>query len=161
MLGTTTVEGNGKPFYVCRNFGVYLNKGASPNIPWVGYVDPTFQQMFRRKVESLPQGDVVLSYHLLQKSLTDNLIIKELGDMIETNLWMIWELLKRQFGGEPGILLTNNHENIFYVCDVEKMLWVVCVRWIIRRDHWSVYVSSADCFTWPVGSQVISLTQAV
>lgn len=161
MLGTTTVQGDGKPFYVCRNFGVYLNKKALSNIPWVGYMNSTFRQMFCRKVESPPQGDAVLSYHLLQEPLADNLIIKELGDRVETKLWMIWEFLKRQPRGEPGILLTNNQENIFYVGADEEMRMVVSVEWSTRRDHWSVYLNLVGyLIERPSNSQVFSLAQA-
>jgi hypothetical protein len=157
LLGTTTVYSD-EPFDVDAHFRVNIKyKNLLSGTPSMGYINPTFRQVFGGKVERPPQEEVNLSYHRLQEASVNGPVIKELGFRCLTKLWMIWELLKRQPNGESGTLLANGYANIFYVRDARGALWAVSVDWNADYGYWVVYADSVDSpDRWFVGNQVVS-----
>jgi hypothetical protein len=98
----------------------------------------SFKTNFLGKVEEdIPDTD--LKAHKLLRDSRDPNIIVDLGDNHETHLAHIWSLMKLQPNGGEGALLTNGYANIFYVRDVEGVLWAVDVRWFDDGWHVSAY----------------------
>ena len=104
-----------------------------------------------------PLGEQELRYGDLIKNSGDSPIIEELGGeaKAETTLSEMYDLLKKQANGTPGVLLTNGRANIFYIRDKGGVLRTVRVNW--RGDGWFVDACSVGYpFDWFAGRRVFS-----
>lgn len=122
----------------------------------IGFIGNNFSNWFLGKTEK-PNSQAELRYQRLSKNSLDKPILNELGNLAETTLSAIWELLKSQPNGENGVLLTNGCWNIFYVKDVEDVLRAVSVRWNAFFGSWDLSAYSvADPYGWYAGDRVFS-----
>lgn len=122
-------------------------------ISWLG---DNFKKNFLDKVEEVV-AETTLNYHKLKKSSRDILIINELGgeDKAETTLAEMFFQMKKQASGESGVLLTNDYANIFYIRDINGVLWAVYCRWDVVG--WYVFADSVEATDdWNAGGQVFS-----
>lgn len=122
----------------------------------VGYLSEDFNANFLNKIE-IDVSPQRIRIHKPRKESVDQPIIEELGggELIETNLATMWELLKKQGQGQSGELLTNGNANIFYIRDGNDTLWAVYCRW--HEGRWNVYLGSvAGPYGWIADDQVCS-----
>jgi len=113
----------------------------------VGWTGSNFDKLFRDNVEeNVPE--VTLAASRLKQSSLDAPILTELGDELgdraEVSLAHVFDLLKRQAYGKPGVLLTNGYANIFYVRDKDKALWAVYAYWESVYRYWNVGAYSIE-----------------
>lgn len=122
----------------------------------IAFVAHMFQNVFCSKVEDPTAEETICCSKLLQWSV-DGPILAELGDCAETKISQIYELMLRQANGKKGVLVTiGNRSNIFYVKDVNDVLYVVYVFW--HGDGWGVAVDhlvESPC-GWSAGNRVFS-----
>lgn len=103
--------------------------------------------------ENVPE--VELKVQKLLRGSRDPGIIVELGENYTVSLAHVWNAMALQAKGEEGNLLTNGYANIFYVTDVNGVVWAVCVFW--DGDGWYVVAYSVeDRREWLAGDQVLS-----
>jgi len=149
LITTVRVSGE-KKFVAKNNFNTINEDGVK-----IFDIYKNFLENFLDKVEeNIP--DAELKSHVLLKDSCDLNIIFELGKNYETRLAYIWSLMKLQPNGEDGVLLTNSYANVFYVRDIEGILWGVDVGWYSKG--WIVNAGSIGalddkCLT---GRQVFS-----
>lgn len=127
-------------------------------ISWLG---DNFKKNFLDKVEEVV-AETTLNYHKLKKSSRDILIINELGgeDKAETTLAEMFFQMKKQASGESGVLLTNDYANIFYIRDINGVLWAVNCNW--NDDGWNVNANSVENPNdWNAGNQVFSRNSSI
>jgi hypothetical protein len=119
------------------------------------YFSDTFTDNFLGKTEHLA-GVVNLRIHDLKKDSLDIPIINELGNTAETSLAHLWHLLTQQPIGEPGTLLTDGSWNIFYIRDVNGVLWTISVDWY-HSHGWCLNARSVgNSDGWRAGRRVVS-----
>lgn len=101
--------------------------------------DSNFTDNFLGKVET-NVAPATLRIHKLREEASDGEIIPELGgeEIVETTLFHLYQMIKRQPSGEDGDLLTDGYVNIFYIRDQRGELWAVYCYWY--GGGWSVYV---------------------
>lgn len=115
-----------------------------------------FETHFLGKVEPAFGGSELKVHKLLGKTL-DKPIIDYLGgeEKAETTLTEMFSLMKVQGHGQEGPLLTNGWTNIFYIRDVNGVLWAVDCRW--DGGGWDCDVRSVEGpGEWYAAYQVIS-----
>ncbi|GBE17095.1 hypothetical protein BMS3Abin15_00931 [bacterium BMS3Abin15] len=123
FVGTAIISAIAKKFIAKDNFIVDTSKKAKVKI---SYLEDNFRENFLGKTEeAIPE--IVLRYHKLRKSSVDKPILAELGgkEKAETTLTEMFALMEKQGNGESGCLLTNGYANIFYIHDVNGVLWAV------------------------------------
>lgn len=153
FVGTVDVSATTEEFVVKDHYVVNTSEHAPVKISFLG---ENIKNNFLGKVED-PVGEMTLGYYNLKDRSRDIPIITELGgeDAVESTLCAVFALMRKQPKGEDGTLLNNGYANIFYVRDVNQVLWAVCVPW--RGDGWSVYARSVDDSSrWYDGFRVFS-----
>ncbi len=98
-----------------------------------------FNKEFKTNFLSLIEEDIPEAELKVQKLLKDSRdpgIIVELGESHTVSLAHVWNAMAFQSKGEEGNLLTNGYMNIFYVADVNGVVWAVVVDWY--DDGWYV-----------------------
>lgn len=100
------------------------------------------------KVKKVKGVAIPRFHHDLVKDSLDKTIIADLGgeSMVEVTLFGICELMKPQFNGEPGALLTDGRTNIFYVRDANGALVALYVSW--NDGDWFANISSIENPGW-------------
>ena len=119
-----------------------------------------FETNFLGKVEPAFGGSELKVHKLLEKAL-DKPIIEELGGeaKAETTLTEMFSLMKVQGHGQEGPLLTNGWANIFYIRDVNGVLWAVGCYWFGLGWFCDAYsVDRPD--DWLADNQVVSRNSA-
>jgi hypothetical protein len=90
---------------------------------------------------------------------SDSEIINDLGLKpmeLDSVLWAIAELIKKQPKGEPGDLLNNGYANLFYVRSGESVL-VIGARWDSAGDEWRLgSCGLGELSGWSAGVRVFS-----
>jgi hypothetical protein len=102
--------------------------------------------------------DQNLRVHRLRKNSVDSPILKELGgeEVVETNLAIMFELMKKQGQGQAGVLLVDGKANIFYIRDDAGTVWAVSCRWR-AGGGWRVGASAiSGPLGWYAGLRVFS-----
>ena len=153
LVGNVTVR-PAKMFTAREFFNVNTKRNASVAISYLG---DDFIKWFLSKTEERLKDKVGLHYHDLNKNSLDAPIFRELGGetKVETNLAEIAALMKKQAHGEPGALVIDDYANIFYVRNVNGVVYAVCVYW--RGRGWNVFTSSVKFpFEWDAGYRVFS-----
>lgn len=119
------------------------------------YLWDNFQKHFGSKVEENVEG-CDIRVHTLLSPARDLPILAEIGEeREETKLVHLWSMLKLQSEGQTGALVTNGYANVFYIRDIEGILWAVFASW--SGDEWSLSARSVeDPCRWGVGSRVCS-----
>ncbi len=87
----------------------------------------------------------------LTKNAYDREIKAELPERHEVELWQIAKLIKEQWGGEDGPLLTNGYANVFYVAGC-----AVGVYWDADDQEWYVRGWGLDGGRWLEGRRIFS-----
>ncbi len=147
----STVRVSGSKRFVARDS---FKKGNADGVK-IYDIYQSFKTNFLGKTKEEEVSDADLKIHKLLKSSRDPNIIVELGANHETCLTYVWNLMKNQPNGEEGTLLTNSFANIFYVRDVEGVLWAVDVGWY--GFGWGVGASSVGSVDgWNAGHQAFS-----
>lgn len=100
----------------------FFKKDNSDGVKFSGF-GRKFTSNFLQKVENMVPKGVLKAYKLLRES-NNPAIITTLGDGHETYLGDLYWLLTQQHKGESW-LLTHGNANIFYIRDVEGILWSV------------------------------------
>lgn len=121
-------------FYASGSF----TKNNTDGVKFYGF-GSNFEANFLNKVEEPVEPDTLKVFRLKKDSL-DAPIIAALGADHETKLAHLYDLLKKQKNGEKGTLLTNGYANIFYIRDVNGILWAVRALWL--RGGWRVNADS-------------------
>jgi hypothetical protein len=152
LASTVTIPATTERFVANNHFVVGTSVSAAVRISCIGSV---FRRWLLGKVEEL-SGERSLRYSRLRKPLVDAPIIAELGEgAAETSLAEIWWLLEQQPNGEAGTLLVNGDANIFYVRDVDGIMFAVRVFW--DDLGWFVdAISVKHPNPWAVGDRVFS-----
>lgn len=116
-----------------------------------------FKSHFQGQVETAI-APTILAMHRLTQTTTIRNVFDALGNRAVCRLAHLWELLKRQPHGEPGLLLTNSDVNIFFVHDQDYTLYTVYVIWQANRHCWLVraYFLSQDQRCWEADRRVFS-----
>lgn len=95
----------------------------------------------------------------LKEWSADMPIIDDL-DNGETYFPAIYELIRRQRHGEPGMLLVNNGNNVFYMRDKDGIPRTVSVYYVPFPGNWTIMandISDTDCpFRWREYSRIFS-----
>lgn len=129
-------------------------KAGTKNGVRIAWIGDNFNSKFGKKIEKNIVASTIRVHTLLKDSL-DAPIITELGDTHETSLAELSQLLTAQGNGEDGTLLTNGYANIFYIRDIEGILWAVRALW--RSGGWCVGAFSVERPRgWDAGRQVLS-----
>lgn len=116
-------------------------------------LDPRFRNEFLG-MSVAPRGRLDLSIRTLARRVTDETILRELGQNVEIDLFALYYLTFIQAEGRKGTLLTDGNANIFYLRDKDGVLRSVCVFW--RDDVWYIGVNSVSRpGWWDGGRQVI------
>lgn len=127
----------------------------------IGWLGENFQKHFLAgdgKVET-NVAEATLRIYRLKKWSVDGPVIAELGgeEVAETTLAQIFEMMKAQGKGQKGNLLTNGYANIFYIRDVNGILWAVDCNWGTSRGDWDVSAYSvASPYGWGADGRVVS-----
>lgn len=122
----------------------------------IAFAWDNFKNNFVPKVETDIQAGELKIHKLLRDSL-DKPIIAELGANHETYLADLWAMLLEQPNGEKGKLLVNGRANIFYIRDVEGVLWAVSVGWGPAYGGWVLCPDSVSFpAPWDADDQVVS-----
>lgn len=153
FIGTVEVPATTEMFVARNKFVRNTDKKARVKISYLG---DNFTKQFLGKVEKSLVGGM-LRYGKLRKSSIDGPIIAELGgeQNAEIMLAEMFALMERQGNGQSGLLLTNGHANIFYICDINGVLWAVNCNW--KDDGWNVNAYSVKyLYGWSGGYQVFS-----
>ncbi|MBU2028765.1 hypothetical protein KJ761_02640 [Patescibacteria group bacterium] len=153
FIGTVEVLATTEKFVARDNFVRDVSKKARVKISYLG---GNFTEKFIGKIEE-PFAGGILRYRKLRKSSVDGPIITELGgeQKAETTLAEIFALMERQGNGQSGSLLTNGYANIFYIRDINGVLWAVSCAWY--GAGWSVFAYSVESpHGWHAGHQVFS-----
>lgn len=113
-----------------------------------------FKSCYFSKIEK-SQKEVQLNISTLTK---DDVMLATffalLRSRIETTLSNIWELLKRQPNGEPGVLLTKgNLSNVFFVRDIEGHLSAVKITY--GKIGWCIDANTYGGI-WTKGDRIFS-----
>ena len=153
LIGTVTISArNGR--FVARDYFIKdTSKKAKMKISYLG---DNLKENFLSKVEEAI-AKTTLRYHRLRKDLYDKEILTNLGgkNKAETMLAEMFGLMEMQPNGESGTLLTNGYANIFYIKDVNGVLWAVSCYW--DDDGWYVNALSVESPSrWRGGNQVFS-----
>lgn len=101
-----------------------------------------------------PMSVQTLCYAKLREASMDGPIIRELGGeaKVITTLSGMFFLMGEQGHGEPGFLLNNGEENIFYILDRLGVGRVVSVSW---GNGWGICANFVNCASmWSAGEQV-------
>lgn len=147
LLGKVEVQATKR--FIARDNFTLGNAGIS-------YLGDNFKERFLGKTEENVLK-TTLFYHELTKSSVDRPIINELGGeaKAETRLSQLYVLLKKQSSGQKDAFLTNGFANIFYVCDINGVLWAVFAHW--DGDGWLVSANSVENPRgWDEGDRVFS-----
>lgn len=152
--GTSEISATTKKFIACDNFIVDTSKKAEVKISGLS---SDFEESFIGKTEAAIAEKTTFFYHKLMKNTADESIIAEIGgkEKAETTLTEMFFLMKRQGNGNSGLLLANGYMNIFYIRDIDGLLWAVSCAWL--NDGWYVdanYIDDPD--HWHAGLQVFS-----
>ncbi|PIS42144.1 MAG: hypothetical protein COT24_04990 [Candidatus Kerfeldbacteria bacterium CG08_land_8_20_14_0_20_40_16] len=143
------------PFIVREHFVVDTSDEAKVKISKLG---DNFCEWMLDLVEEQPPTEVNICCHELLEKSEDRQIITKLGgeQKVETTLYAIFALMKKQRNGERGVLLTNcDQANIFYVRNVKNVLRAVRVIWY--GGGWCVSAFLVeDPYRWRAGYQVFS-----
>lgn len=139
-IGEVTIVATTETFVAAIKFVINKKSDAKVKISDLG---TNFKEWFLGKSE-VPTSASTIVFDLLKKASADTIIITELGGeaKVETMLFQVFALMKKQGQGEEGALLVNGYANIFYVRDVNGVLRTVCVYW--GDDGWR-------CLANPVG----------
>lgn len=157
LVATVSVAATTVPFVAAEKF--VINTKADANVS-IYYLGSNFKTHFLGKTEK-PFASSELNVHKLLKNALDKPIIEELGGeaKAETTLTEMFSLMEAQGHGQKGTLLTNGWVNIFYIRDVNGVLWAVRCRW--AGDGWDCRACSvADPREWAAGRQVVSRNSA-
>ena len=103
-----------------------------------------FKTIFLGKIEKDVKAATLIVSRLEKRSF-DFEIIKEIGlKRKETTLAHLYNLLKKQSRGEPGILLNGGYANTFYIHAANRKLWSVNAFWNADGGDWIVHASSIE-----------------
>jgi|GEM_PF-3392402 len=123
----------------------------------IEFISDDFKEWFFEK-SYLEISTRLFCFNLKEWS-ADMPIIDDL-DNGETYFPAIYELIRRQRHGEPGMLLTNNRHNIFYMRDKDEIPRTISVYYVPFPGNWTIMandISDADCpFRWREYSRVFS-----
>jgi hypothetical protein len=122
---------------------------------WLGY---NFKEHFLKGNKIVVPDGSIHVYRLNENSV-DAPIINKLGGekQVETSLFHLAELIKKQAKGQEGDLLTNGYANIFYIRGFDGELWAVYCLWDSGAGGWDVDASPvAGPYGWGAGSRVFS-----
>lgn len=153
FIGTVEIPATTEMFVARDKFVRNTDKKTRVKISYLG---DNFAKQFLSKIEKSLVGGM-LRYGTLRKSSVDSPIIAELGgeQKSETTLAEMFALMERQGNGQRGPLLTNSYANIFYIRDINGVLWAVDCDW--DGDGWRVRADSVGVpDSWYDGSQVFS-----
>jgi hypothetical protein len=138
-------------FVAKQHFKKDTSDTAIVKISWLG--DDFKTNFLGLTEENVPEAD--LKVQKLLKGSRDPGIIVELGDNYTVSLAHVWNAMALQPKGEDGNLLTNGWANIFYVADVNGVVWAVCVGWY--GAGWYVHAYSVEHPDgWDADFQVLS-----
>ncbi len=158
MVGTVTIAPTMEAFVTGDKFVInsYTNPHPTAKVK-ISSINFNFASLFFGKSEELFTGSE-LHYQKLTKKSLDAHIIAELGGetKAETTLTEMFYTMEKQPNGEAGALLTNGYANIFYIRDVNGVIYTVYVRQVV--GGWSVYSTSSFVYKdkWPVSVRVFS-----
>lgn len=153
LVATTSVAATTMPFIAKDRF--VINTKANAKVKICGLGD-NFKMHLLEKVEE-PFSGSELHVHRLVKNSKDKPVIDELGGeaKAETTLTEMFALMEIQGRGQKGVLLTNGFGNIFYIRDVNGLLWAVDCGW--GGGGWGCGANSVEGrYDWDTGRQVIS-----
>ena len=122
-IGIVNLPATGSKFVALENFTV-----DSQNVKMDSTWRKQFEKILFEKTEDC-QAEIVLRYSELRRSSCNELIVDELGNLAETTLSNIWQLLEKQPNGESGVLQTNRYGNSFFVRDAEEGLHNLSLIW--------------------------------
>ena len=106
----------------------------------ISYIGENFKKQFIPKVEE-NIVESIIRYFRLKKGSTDPFIIAELGPNYPTTLAHMWELLKLQgYGQKVGQLSVDGLVNVFYIPDVNGIIWAVGAGW--DDGGWDIIANS-------------------
>lgn len=153
LVATASVAATTAPFVAAEKFVINTKADAKAKISFLG---SNFKTHFLGKVEQ-PFSGGELKIHKLLKNSKDKPIIDELGGeaKAETFLSEIFSLIETQGNGQEGVLLTNGYANIFYIRDMNGVLWAVRCHWDGDGWHCGAF-SILRPDEWPAAYQVIS-----
>lgn len=140
IISVTIIPPTTEEFVARDNFIVDTSKKAKIKISYLG---DNFRKHFLGKIEGPFSGASLVGQKLLQNSV-DGPIIAELGgkEKAKTTLFELYAMLIQQESGGSGSLLTNGYANIFYIEDVDGIIWAVLAYW--NDVGWDVEASSVD-----------------
>ncbi len=125
------------------------------------WMSEDFENKFLGKVEMGISTTTICMSKLLQRGwdLTNedgsNGIIVELGEFKTLFLYHLFTLLIKQARGEEGILLTNEHANIFYISDVRGILVTVTAMYNCSTNIWYISDEPTDKCGYPANTTVV------
>lgn len=138
-VGEFNIPSTNIPFFAKNHFAVNFTANKKNNVSPVkiSFAGERFEYWFMDKREP-PFGGSVLACGELSFPATSSRIIAELGGYgkVETTLVELSYLMKAQWNGKAGSLLTNGNANMFYVRDVNYKLRAVDAHWL--NDSWRV-----------------------
>ncbi len=136
---TSFKVGGAKKFVAKDNFKEEISDKA---IVKIALIWKDFKDNFLDLVEeNVPEAE--LKVHKLLKDSRNPGIIVELRESYTVSLAHVWNAMALQSKGEEGNLLTNGNENIFYVADVNGVVWAVGVAWY--GNGWGMSADSVEC----------------
>lgn len=135
-LGTATVRATTEPF-VARDHFLITTDGPEDAPVKIGNLGELFRKHLLPKTEQ-PIPESTICAHTLKRDSLDRPILEELGEKATTTLTEFFALLVAQGHGQKGLLLTNGHDNIAYIEDMNGTLWPVRARWSRRFRSWFV-----------------------
>jgi hypothetical protein len=119
------------PLLAKNHFAVRKNNVSPVKISFMG---ERFEDWFMGKKEEPFKGSI-LSHQELSYPSTNSQVTSRLGgfNKAETTLTELSYLMKAQWNGQEGPLLTNRKANIFYIRDIHGKLRSVDAHWF---DGW-------------------------
>lgn len=137
--------------------GIILTGGFINILIWT-YLSILYIRDYRAGKVKKVRGVVVPRHRYdLTKNSLDKEIIASLGgeSAVEVTLLGIHELIKLQFNGEAGVLLTDGRTNLFYARDTDGILVALYVNW--NNGDWFANISPIeDPVWWLAGCRVFS-----
>lgn len=142
-------------FVVDRYFTVGEKYGVK-----IGQIGRKFSQIFLEKNLSIlsKSVDQPLIYEL-QGSVNVEEMIDELimyQSKVDTDLYIVWSVLKRHTEEPRMGILSNDANNIFFIPDETGRIWVVSCRWH-EEDGWHIEAADNYDLHWYFGNRVIVL----
>lgn len=151
-LITFEVPATTEKFIAKDKFKVDINEDAEVKI---FYISNTFKENFLSQVEGPFPGSMIYG-RKLKNSSDDSKILGELGshEKAEVTLIEIYAMMATQPKGENGILLNTRGVNMFYIKDINGLLYSTHVCW--NGKGWIVGANPINnAMIWPLEDLIL------